>query len=72
MIGEKIRKAREEKRYTQDYMAAQLGLNQSTYCRIETGDIRPSIEQLHHISLVLNVPFSGLTDFPKNGNSPNN
>lgn len=62
MIGEKIRKAREEKRYTQDYMAAQLGLNQSTYCRIEKGEIRPSITQVQQIALLLGKEFEQLTD----------
>jgi transcriptional regulator with XRE-family HTH domain len=69
MIGDKIRKAREEKRYSQDYLAAQLGLNQSTYCRIETGKIIPSIKQLHQIAVILGTDFMNLTDEQDGKNS---
>jgi transcriptional regulator with XRE-family HTH domain len=69
MIGDKIRKAREEKRYSQDYLAAQLGLNQSTYCRIETGKIIPSIKQLHQIASILGTDFMNLTDGQDGKNS---
>jgi transcriptional regulator with XRE-family HTH domain len=66
MIGDKIRKAREEKRYSQDYLAAYLDLNQSTYCRIESGRIKPSVQQIIAISKLLDVSLDELTNENQN------
>ncbi len=37
-IGEKIKKIRELKNYTQEYMAAQIGITQAGYSKIERGE----------------------------------
>lgn len=60
-IGSNIKSARESKGFTQEYMAAELKLNQSTYCRIESGIIQPSIGQAQQIAFILNVSFGKLT-----------
>ena len=61
-IGEKIKKIRETKNYTQDYMAGQLGISQNTYSKIETGGIKLTTDRLNAIAKVLEVtPESILT-----------
>lgn len=39
---------------TQDYMAAATGIDRSLYCRFETGERRPDIEQARKIAAALN------------------
>ncbi len=34
LVGQKIRKLRELRNYTQEYMATQLDLSQKSYCNI--------------------------------------
>lgn len=52
-----IRKYRDEKCYTQSYMAEQLGIGQSAYQKIESGDIKISIERLTQIANILDKPI---------------
>jgi transcriptional regulator with XRE-family HTH domain len=51
---------REWRNYSQSYVATCLGVDQSTYSRIETGRCRPSAERLQQIADVLEVPLEGL------------
>jgi transcriptional regulator with XRE-family HTH domain len=46
MINYKIKAAREAKRYSQEYLAAVLGITQATYSRIETGTIKLDLQKL--------------------------
>lgn len=48
--GGELRKLRDEVCYSQEYMAKQLGIAQSTYQRIESGEIKISFERLIKIS----------------------
>jgi transcriptional regulator with XRE-family HTH domain len=64
--GEYLRKLRNEVCYSQEYMANQLGISQSTYQRIETGDIKISIERLSKISEILNKPIEKIISSFKN------
>lgn len=54
-IGSKIKKLRELKNYTQQYMAEQLNLTQSGYSKIETGEIDLTFSKLSDISKILQV-----------------
>jgi transcriptional regulator with XRE-family HTH domain len=62
MIGHKLKAARESKRYSQEYVAVQCGIEQSSYSRIESGNIKPKITHLRTIAKILNLNFHELID----------
>ncbi len=51
--SEKLRKLRIEKGYSQEYMAAKLGLSQSAYSKIERGKTKLTIERLESLTEAL-------------------
>jgi transcriptional regulator with XRE-family HTH domain len=51
---------REEKRYTQSYMAFQCGMSQPNYSDIERGKTSPSISQLKRFADVLETTVDDL------------
>lgn len=55
--GDQIRYSRNEVCLTQEYVANKLGLSQSTYQRIETGEISVSTERLIQIAEILQKPL---------------
>ncbi|WP_051691633.1 helix-turn-helix domain-containing protein [Pedobacter borealis] len=55
--GEDIRKYRDEKCYTQAYVANELGIGQSAYQKIEAGEVKISIERLIKIANILDKPI---------------
>ncbi len=59
-IGDTIRKAREEKRYTQQYLARQLGMTQKAYCKIENSQTQLTIAHLDKIAEVLETSINHL------------
>lgn len=55
-IGNRIRKIRKEKEYSQDYIAMKLGISQATYQRIESGQAeKVDIDTIVKIAEVLEV-----------------
>jgi len=60
MIHEKIRYLREQKKLRDEDMADRLGISQSTYSRLEKGDIKMDVERLRKIAEVLEVPVEDL------------
>lgn len=63
--GWKIRMAREQQRFTQEYVAAALNLSATGYRNIENGLTRISLERLFQIGEVLNTPvIYFLTEYP--------
>ncbi|KQC01431.1 helix-turn-helix domain-containing protein [Pedobacter sp. Hv1] len=54
--NDEIRRYRNEVCYTQEYMATRLGITQSTYQRIEAGEIKISMDRLIEISRILDKP----------------
>lgn len=54
-LGQKIKKIRELKNLTQEHMATQLGLAQSTYSRMELGEVDISYTRLEEISKILEM-----------------
>ena len=62
-IGTKIKKLRELKNFTQEYMAQQLNVSQSTYSRFEKDDSDLTISMLKQISEILDVKVEDLINF---------
>lgn len=62
-IGTKIKKVRELKNYTQDYMAQRLNVSQSTYSRYEKEDGDLTISQLKEISDIFGMKVDDLINF---------
>lgn len=60
MFGEKMKKARLKRGYTQEYMAEKLGVNKGTVSHYEKGKTFPNEEKLVRVSKVLNVSFDYL------------
>jgi len=62
-IGENIRKVRELRGYTQEYMAEKLGISQRAYSSIEKENKKIDTERLKKISEVLEVDVFDLLNF---------
>ncbi|AXG73053.1 XRE family transcriptional regulator [Flavobacterium arcticum] len=58
VIGQKIKKLREEKGITQEAMALQLDVTQSNYGRLEKDDRRLNVVKLLKIVRILNTNIS--------------
>lgn len=59
---EKIRELRTMRNYSQEFMADELRIDTSSYCRIEKGVSPLSIERLHKIAKLLQVNPKELID----------
>jgi len=57
-----MRSLRETYHYSQEYVAAELGINQNTYSKLESGQTQITIKRLEQLSKVYKV---ALTDFFK-------
>lgn len=71
---EKIRKIRENKNYTQEFMADSLHITQRAYSSIENGKTQLTIERLIEISKILETSVSEILGLDSNSiyNSFNN
>lgn len=56
MMGRKIKKLRELKNYTQEYMASKLNISQNSYSRIESENVKVTTDRLKEIANLLEVP----------------
>ena len=63
LVGEKIRKIREIKGYSQEYMASQLKMSQNNYSRIELNQTKIDLDRLQEISTVLEVDPMDIFNF---------
>jgi transcriptional regulator with XRE-family HTH domain len=63
ILGHKIKKLRELKDLTQEYMAQELGLNQSAYSKIESGASDVSYSKLEKIATVLGLKLEDILSF---------
>ena len=54
-VAANIRKVREYRDYTQDYLAAKLNISQNAYSKIELGYSRITIDRLFDIAQILEV-----------------
>jgi transcriptional regulator with XRE-family HTH domain len=62
-IGNKIKKIRELKNYTQEYMAERLEMTQAGYSKIERDESDISFTKLNTISDILEVKLEDLISF---------
>jgi transcriptional regulator with XRE-family HTH domain len=62
-IGDKIRKVRELKGFTQDFMAGKLEMSQRAYSKIENNDIKLDWGRIEDISKILNIEPTDLVSF---------
>lgn len=62
-IGENIKKVRKEKGLLQKQVAAEVGLDQSNYKKIENGQRQPSIEVLYKLSKLFGMTTNQLINF---------
>jgi len=62
-VGGKIKKMRELRNYTQDYMAIQLNMSQSGYSKIEQDETDVPFSRLIQISKILEIALSDLINF---------
>jgi transcriptional regulator with XRE-family HTH domain len=65
-VASNIRKVREFRNYTQDYLAAKLEISQNAYSKIELGYSKITLDRLFHIALILEVQVMELLYFDKN------
>jgi len=61
-IGSKLKKIRENKRYSQQQIADFLDISQKTYSNIESDKTKPSIQQLSKLSDFLDFDLLGLLE----------
>lgn len=59
-LGTRIKRHRELKNYTQQYMSERLNISQNTYSKIETGGIKLTVERLKQISDILEVSMEDI------------
>lgn len=59
-IGFNIRKTREKRGFSQDYMANVLEISQASYARLENEDTKITVERLYKIAEILD---SSIIDF---------
>lgn len=64
-VAGNMRKVREFRNYTQDYLAAKLGISQNAYSKIELGYSKITLDRLFHIALILEVEVTQLLYFNK-------
>ena len=62
----KIKQIREFKNISQEYMAHELEISQSTYAKIESGQLIPKIDRLYQIADLLEVDISTLLNTTNN------
>ncbi|MGY0039836.1 helix-turn-helix domain-containing protein [Pedobacter sp. NJ-S-72] len=55
IVAANIRKIREFRNYTQDYLAAKLSISQNAYSKIELGYSKLTVERLFQIAAILDV-----------------
>jgi DNA-binding XRE family transcriptional regulator len=60
-----LKKLREEKGYTQEFVAQKLGINQNTYSRLENGIYKKelTISLGSKISDLFNIPLSSIRNY---------
>ncbi|WP_027378422.1 helix-turn-helix domain-containing protein [Chryseobacterium daeguense] len=62
VISKNIRKHRELKGFSQEYMANQLNINQASYAKIENNSTKLTVERLFAISKLLETEITDLLD----------
>ncbi len=58
MISDKIRKLREERKFTQQQIADSLNIDRSTYAYYELGKTKPDVYTVMKLSKIFNVSYA--------------
>ena len=66
MIGEKIRKIRAIKGYSQEYMAELMKMSQAAYSDIENNKTKINLERVQEIAKIFEIDASELISFDDN------
>lgn len=72
MVGQKIKKIRLFKNFTQEHMAERLGVSVKTWNKIETGAAPVSVERLDKIAQELGVKSEDILNLKDDGTVFNN
>ena len=70
-MGTRIKRLREERNYSQSYLAQKLGITQKAYSKIETNQTRLSVDDLLKIADILETSIDKLMGI-ETGNTYNN
>jgi transcriptional regulator with XRE-family HTH domain len=62
-LGQKIKKIRELRNFTQQHMAQELGVTQSAYSKMEVGESEITYKKLEHISSILGISVEEIASF---------
>lgn len=62
-VRDRIRKIRQLREYSQEYMGEQLGITQKGYSAIETGEAPLTLERLEKIAEILEIEIPKLLSF---------
>lgn len=65
-VAGNIRKIREYRDYTQDYLAAKLKISQNAYSKIELGYSKLTVDRLFQIALILEIEVTHLLTLDHN------
>ena len=65
IIGKNIRKYRELKGYSQEYMAHELDLTQASYAKLESNSTKISVERLFMIAKLLETDVAEILELNK-------
>lgn len=66
MIGEKIRKIRTFKGYSQEYVSDLLRISQAAYSDIENNKTKINLERIQELAAIFNVAVNDLLNFEDN------
>jgi transcriptional regulator with XRE-family HTH domain len=61
-IAANIRNKREERNYTQEYLAAKLHISQNAYSKIELGYTKITVERLYQVADILEADVLDMID----------
>ena len=64
-VGFNIKRIRDKKGYSQEFMAARLNISQASYARMESQEIKLSIDRLQKIAEILETDISTFFDSSK-------
>ncbi len=66
LLGNKIKKLRELRNFTQEFVASEIGITQESYSKIESNRVSPTMERLTKIAKALSIEITDLFKFDEN------